>query len=72
MTTINMNKTERSAAIYYAMRTLHPEYFETEDEKVKSDIMSRFHDEVFDLGLDTLCRQIMLMDELADERGEKA
>ena len=66
-----MNKDERTASIWYVMKTLHPEYFETKDEKVKKSIMSRFHDEVFDIGLDTMCRQIMLMDELAEERGEK-
>ena len=67
-----MNTDERSAFIYCAMRNLHPEYFETEDEKVKENIMSRFHDEVFDLGLETICRQIMLMEGLAKERGEDA
>ena len=67
-----MPESDRTALCYEAMKEMHPEYFETEDNTEKEKIMSIFHDEVFEAGLTEICRTIFMLKDLSSKRGEDA
>lgn len=63
-----MNENSRTLSINFCMEKLYPEYFTDCDVEKKEELMHKFLDDIYDLGLEELTSRVLFMIEHSEEK----